>query len=284
MEGQQQVSSEVKIILLFLPEWSFSLSVYFPSLSSSFNQGIRFTPPIHLLTQWYNSPTKAEHQLPRLDNQRDEATARAWSHSQELGCCQREGQGTVTRPSPSQAGGVADSLQRRLWELGRLPARLLPVSPPRVGWWTPCPDRQEKKTLPCHEATGRLEWERSSASSTICSYKQGTPRPLRSVPQRQGHHPNASSSSAPTGAAQDGAWGTCFQHWSHREGSRHRHVLPCCHLSLRPWHLQSTENNSFLSTHVELFFKGMSPPNGNNFLLHFQPSVLNIKRELIEHI
>lgn len=51
-----------------------------------------------------------------------------------------------------------------------------------------------------------------------------------------------------------------------------------------PWHLQSTEKNSFLSTHTELFFKGMSPPNGNNFLLHFQPSVLNIKRELIEHI
>lgn len=51
MEGQQQVSSEVKIILLFLPERSFSLSVYFLSLSSSFNQGICFTPPIHLLAQ-----------------------------------------------------------------------------------------------------------------------------------------------------------------------------------------------------------------------------------------
>lgn len=85
-------------------------------------------------------------------------------------------------------------------------------------------------------------------------------------------------------AAQDGAWGTCFQHWSLREGSRYCHVLPCCHFSLRPWHLQSMENNSCLSTHVGLFFKGMSPPNGNNFLLHFQPSVLNIERELIEHI
>lgn len=85
-------------------------------------------------------------------------------------------------------------------------------------------------------------------------------------------------------AAHDGAWGTCFQRWSRREGSRHRHILPRCHLSLQPWHLQSTGKNSFLSIDVELFFKGMSPPNGNNFLLHFQPSVLNIKRELIEHI
>lgn len=85
-------------------------------------------------------------------------------------------------------------------------------------------------------------------------------------------------------AAQDGAWGMGFQHWSRREGSRHRHILPCCHLSLQPCHLWSTEKNSGLSIHIELFFKGMSPPNGNNFLLHFQPSVLNIKRELIEHI
>lgn len=158
-----------------------------------------------------NSPTKAEHQLPRLDNQikGKGLTPQAGIVVLPEGRTGDRGQGPGKAPASRRAGARPPALAGRrcpgrLWELGRLPDRLLPVTPPRVGWLTPCPDRQEKKTLLCDEATGRLEWKWSSTSSAICCYKQGAPCPLCGVPQRQGHHPSASSSSTPTGSTR---WG-----------------------------------------------------------------------------
>lgn len=153
----------------------------------------------------------------------------------------------------------------------------------RVGRFAPCPGRQEKKTLPCDEATGRLDWKRSSSHSTACAYQRGIASLAQASPKCKTATPTPRGASH-TCAAPDQARGVCLQGRSRHGELGLCRTLPCRHLSLLPRQLRITGNRSFPSIRIEIFFKGMSPPNGNNFLLHFQPSVLNIKRELIEHI
>lgn len=78
----------------------------------------------------------------------------------------------------------------------------------KFGQSTPCPGRQEKKTLPRDEATGRLDWKRSDANSTTCSYKWGAPSLAQASPKRK-TAARTPPAALHTRAAQDQARGTC---------------------------------------------------------------------------
>lgn len=174
--------------------------------------------------------------------------------------------------SPKQAGGVADGLRR--WPgadartgyesragfqpgCSQFPSQLAT----RVGRLTPCPGKQEKKTLPCDEATGRLDWKRSSADSAPCSYERGAPSQVRGSRKRR-TTTRTPTAALHTCAAQDRARGARLLGRSCKEGSRRCRVLPCHHLSLLPRQLRIMENNSFRSTRTEFFLKECLPQMG----------------------
>lgn len=127
---------------------------------------------------------------------------RAWPHSQELWCHQGEGQRTGDRgqgqgqaPARQEGWQAASSagwarMPGQVMRAGQVSSQAAPIFPSQ-GWMINALPGQaaEKKTLPCHEATGRAEWERSSASSTICCCKQRAPCPLFSDPPKAGPAP-----------------------------------------------------------------------------------------------
>lgn len=101
--------------------------------------------------------------------------ARTWSHSQELWCCQRKGQGTATRPSPSRqerwwmassagrarmpgqvmragqaSSQAAPSFPSQVWMINTLPGQAGEKDPslPWGNWETGVEEKQHNLLLP----------------------------------------------------------------------------------------------------------------------------------------